>query len=167
MVKILLVILLFLQGCSFDGYIDHSESECKFQKAMIDDTEIKLIKADCVESLLLDGMDGDDIDGWNINLEEVKKVYINEHREGTYPFKLDRSEWTRLLSAFNSIEKQDIYWEYTSDGLTGGFGGSVEVNLKNGEIIQIGYDPTCALSYQGLFYFTSYHLRYYDVIREL
>ena len=115
----------------------------------------------------------DDIENWDIDINDVESVEL-------YVFFEDKKEWefltltdtevTRFIHAFNTIQKNDIYWDISSPtplyNLTAS-SVSIDVNKKNGEKILLTYDPLNIIGYNENVYFTRYYLELGDVIREL
>lgn len=155
---IILVIGLFLQGCA-------AQQSCK-PIVKTDNTinvSTTLIKWKENNEITEQMMKEDDIEGWDIPIDQIKTVCIDEFRLNIHPYYFSKKDGIRLVKAFNAIQKKDIYGEESY----GGYFSRVVVTLKSGEEIRIGYSPTCQLAYKGVYYYTSFQLEYYDVIRDL
>lgn len=105
---------------------------------------------------------------WTIPVSDVSFVFINEHSKNNGLFFLTKEESIDLVTAFNSIKKNDIHWDLSNDeGLFGPFYCNAVVVLNNGRQISLGINPWGIIDYMGVHYYTNYQLGYYDVIREL
>ena len=144
---IMFCFILVLSGCS--------SVKSKLIKSSEDNAEIKNMAAI------------DDISGWDISIDEVDYVYLDEHKKDQEPFFFTLEDGIRLVEAFNAIQNKNIYPELTKDEKWGGYPYPIIVQLKSGEKIKLGYEPFCILQYNHLFYYTDYQIEYYDVIREL
>lgn len=105
----------------------------------------------------------DDIDGWDISINEVASVSIVESNSRVS--RLDFDEGVLLLNAFNAIRNSEIL--EVTDYFYGGVAGRVVIKTVSGEEITIGYEPICVIGYKDRFYHTSYQVKYYDIIRNL
>ena len=111
----------------------------------------------------------DDIEGWDIDAENISQITIRCYHNGAIDYVIDDQEDIRLLiGAFNEVQNQDIYWDLTNDdGLYGGPIASIIISFCDDQEIIIPYNPLGIITHNGTNYYTTYQLRYYDVVREL
>ena len=153
------IIVALLQGCISQEYCRPIDNTLN-----VDTTLIKWENNNDISEQM---MGQDDIDGWDIPIEQIKTVCIDEFRLDYHPYYLSQNEGIRLVKAFNAIQNKDIYYEESLENVYGGYLSNIVVTLKSGEKIYIGYSPTCQLTYKEKVYYMSCQLKYYDVIRDL
>lgn len=111
----------------------------------------------------------DDIEGWDIPLEEVKSVVVKSNiynGGGTREVTLSKEEATQLIQAFNAIQNKDILEIYTEALYGPPLNCSVIVETKNDQIIlasdEIGY-----LWHKDIYYVLQVQTEYHNILRDL
>ena len=134
--------------------------------------ESTLVKSD-EEDKVSDMTTTDDIENWDIPVEDVETVtcwiYMKDDENQRHEYhSISEEDGIRIVEAFNAIQKSDIYWDLTYEGdLFGGPTWHFKVEMKNGESINLPMNPFYYLNYKGIYYFPSFQIYYYDVIREI
>lgn len=113
----------------------------------------------------------DDIEGWDIDVNNVKQVEIHAGSNGNGPVDvvLTEEEGLRIIHAFNAIQNKDINWDESLENAYefGPIGIGITVVMNDGEKIVIGPSQDYRLGYKGELYATRYQLDIYDEVRQL
>lgn len=152
--KIKIVIFVFLVIVLYLGIITAIPAKSILTKPTDNDDEVIQLAA------------SDDIEDWDINIDEVKEVEIHS---GLVNVILTEDEGNRILHAFNAIQKKDIYWDQSLENAYeyGAIGIGITVVMKNDEKVMINPTQDFRIGYNDEIYATRYHLDIYDEVRHL
>lgn len=152
--KIKIVVFVFLAIVLYLGVITILPAQSTLTKPTDNDEEVIQLAT------------SDDIEGWDINIDEVKQVEIHS---GFVDVILTEEEKNRILHAFNAIQKEEIYWDQSLENAYeyGAIGIGITVVMKNDEKVTINPTQDFRIGYNGEIYATRYHLDIYDEVRQL
>ena len=151
-IVVLLSCFLLLNGCS-------SKIESSLIKSTENDDKIS-------EMTVID-----DIEGWDIPIDQVKNVYFRCYLNDSEKISdnlISDDDSRLLIESYNAIQNSDLYLELAEDWDLDGVGlGSIKIEMNDGSIIWLEYTPFGIVHNNGMYYPTSLQIEHYDVIRNI
>ena len=136
--------------------------------------ESKLVKSNEDDYLIKDMAKVDDIEGWDINVEDIEFATCYIPLKGETKFDnqpLSKEDIIKVVEAFNAIQKSDINWnsQYIEMDALFEYGPGFEFTLtmKNGDIKHLSMHPLYYLAHNGIYTIPHYQIEYYDAVREI
>lgn len=111
----------------------------------------------------------DDIEGWDIPLEEVKSVVVKSNiynGGGTREVTLSKEETTQLIQAFNAVQNKDVLEIYTEALYGVSTNCEIIIETNEGKII-IGSAEYGYVWHKDVWYILNVQTEYFNIIRDL
>lgn len=104
---------------------------------------------------------------WNISVDDIEKVEI-QYMDYTFRTKeIELSDGISLINALNKIKRTEVDFEKTNNEPNFWIENIIILNMKNGEMIKIGYTPWPIISYDNYHYFVNMNAEFFDCTREI